>query len=187
MREAYGAEVLAAMRTPESSCQALKAAPVDAEVARLILKALEPAAIEASLAAALDLEAERKALNQHWSQRLERAQHRVDQARRRYASVEPENRLVARTLEQDWETALGEQARLLADHERFQRGAAASAQPVRIGRHPRSDPGSTGPLAGQDDDSARASNDRTALARTDHRHRDRRQRAGSPRVPLAGR
>ena len=114
------------------SCQALKAAPVDAEVARLILKALEPAAIEANLAAALDLEAERKALNQHWSQRLERAQHRVDQARRRYASVEPENRLVARTLEQDWETALGEQARLLADHERFQRERPQAPSPAEL-------------------------------------------------------
>ena len=114
------------------SCQALKAAPVDAEVTRLILKALEPAAIEASLAAALDLEAERKALNQHWSQRLERAQHRVDQARRRYASVEPESRLVARTLEQDWETALGEQARLLADHERFQRERPQAPSPAEL-------------------------------------------------------
>jgi hypothetical protein len=69
---------------------------------------LEPAAIEASVAAALDLEAERKALDNHWRQRLERAQHQVDQPRRRYASVEPENRLVARTPEQDWEAALGE-------------------------------------------------------------------------------
>jgi hypothetical protein len=114
------------------SCQALKAAPVDAEVTHLILKALEPAAIEASLAAALDLEAERKALNQYWSQRLERAQHQVDQARRRYASVEPENRLVARTLEQDWETALGEQARLLADHERFQREQPQAPSPAEL-------------------------------------------------------
>ena len=116
----------------DPSCQTLKAAAVDDEVTCLILKALEPAAIEASLAAALDLEAERKALNQHWSQRLERAQHRVDQARRRYASVEPENRLVARTLEQDWETALGEQARLLADHERFQRERPQAPSPAEL-------------------------------------------------------
>ena len=113
-------------------CQALTAAPVDAQVTHLILKALEPAAIEASLAAALDLEAERKALNQHWSQRLERAQHRVDQARRRYASVEPENRLVARTLEQDWEAALGGQARLLANHERFQRERPQAPSPAEL-------------------------------------------------------
>ena len=113
-------------------CQALTAAPVDAQVTHLILKALEPAAIEASLAAALDLEAERKALEQHWRQRLERAQHQVDQARRRYASVEPENRLVARTLEQDWEAALSEQARLLADHERFQRERPQAPSPAEL-------------------------------------------------------
>jgi len=114
------------------SCQTLKAAPVDDEVARLILKALEPAAVEASLAAALDLEAERKALDQHWGHRLERAQHRVDQARRRYASVEPENRLVARTLEQDWEAALGEKARLLTDHERFLQERPEAPTPAEL-------------------------------------------------------
>jgi DNA invertase Pin-like site-specific DNA recombinase len=114
------------------SCQTLKAAAVDEQVTRLIVKALEPAAIEASLAAALDLEAERKALEQHWRQRLERAQHQVDQARRRYASVEPENRLVARTLEQDWETALSEQARVLADHERFLRERPEAPTPAEL-------------------------------------------------------
>jgi DNA invertase Pin-like site-specific DNA recombinase len=101
-------------------CQSLPAAPVDAEVARLVLQALEPAAIEISLAVASDLEAERVALDRQWQQRLERAQQAVDQARRCYASVEPENRLVARTLEKDWETALAAQARLMVDHDRFQ-------------------------------------------------------------------
>ncbi len=87
-------------------CQSLKASPVDTEVTRLVLQALEPAAVETSLAVAADLQAERAALEDHWRQRLERAQYQVDHARRRYASTEPENRLVARTLERDWETAL---------------------------------------------------------------------------------
>jgi DNA invertase Pin-like site-specific DNA recombinase len=116
----------------EPLCQALKAAPVDAQVTRLILKALEPAAIEASLAAAADLESERKTLERHWDQRLERAQHQVDQARRRYASVEPENRLVVRTLERDWETALSEQAHLVADHERFLRERPQAPTPAEL-------------------------------------------------------
>jgi hypothetical protein len=102
-------------------CQSLKAAPVDIQVTSIVLKALEPAALEASLAVAADLQAERAALEQQWRQRLERAQYKVDQARRRYASTEPENRLVARTLERDWEEALAEQVRLVADHERFRR------------------------------------------------------------------
>ena len=102
-------------------CQSLKSAPVDEQVTSIVLQALEPAALEASLAVAADLQAERAALEQQWRQRLERAQYKVDQARRRYASTEPENRLVARTLERDWEEALAEQVRLTADHERFRR------------------------------------------------------------------
>jgi DNA invertase Pin-like site-specific DNA recombinase len=113
-------------------CQSLKAAPVDAQVTSLILQALEPAALEASLAVAADLQAERAALEQQWRQRLERAQYQVDQARRRYASIEPENRLVARTLERDWEIVLSEQVRLTADYERFRRERPQSPSPAEI-------------------------------------------------------
>lgn len=113
-------------------CQSLVAAPVDQQVTRLILQALEPAAIEASLAVATDLEAERAALEQQWRQRLERAQYEVDQARRRYASVEPENRLVARTLEREWETAMTGQARLAADYERFRRERPQAPSPAEL-------------------------------------------------------
>ena len=105
----------------EAFCQSLKAAPLDALVSGLVLQALEPAAIEASLALADNLEAERAALDRHWRQRLERAGYEVERARRQYAAVEPENRLVARTLERDWEKALTEQARLEAEHERVKR------------------------------------------------------------------
>lgn len=113
-------------------CQSLKAAPVDAQVTSLILRALEPAALEASLAVAADLQAERAALERRWRQRLERAQYQVDQARRRYASTEPENRLVARTLERDWEAALSEQVRLNADYERFRRERQQAPTPAEL-------------------------------------------------------
>lgn len=116
----------------EPFCQSLTAAPVDAQVAGLVLQALEPAALEISMAVASDLEAERAALERQWRQRLERAQHEVDQARRRYASVEPENRLVARTLEKDWEAALAAQARLMAAHDRFQRDRPQAPSPAEL-------------------------------------------------------
>ena len=105
----------------EAFCQSLKAAPLDALVSGLVLEALKPAAIEASLALAENLEAERAALERHWRQRLERAGYEVERARRQYAAVEPENRLVARTLERDFEAALTEQARLEAEHDREKR------------------------------------------------------------------
>jgi Recombinase zinc beta ribbon domain len=99
-------------------CQSLTAAPLDALMMTLVLQALEPAALEASLALAADLEAERAKLDRHWQQRLERARYEVERARRQYAQVEPENRLVARTLERAWEEALAEQVRLEAEYER---------------------------------------------------------------------
>ncbi|MFL5129904.1 MAG: hypothetical protein ACJ8DD_07150, partial [Microvirga sp.] len=45
-------------------------------------------------------------LHEQWKQRLERASYETALARRRYEAVDPQNRLVARTLERDWEAAL---------------------------------------------------------------------------------
>jgi len=105
----------------EPLCQSLTAAPLDALLTRLILQALQPAALEASIALASDLEAERTALDRQWQQRLERARYQVERACREYRAVEPEHRLVARTLENAWEKALAEQAQLEAEYERSRR------------------------------------------------------------------
>ena len=85
----------------------------------MILEALEPAAVEASVQLAEDLELERTALHRQWRQRLERTRYEVDRARRQYDQVEPENRLVARTLERQWEEALANQVRVQDDYNRF--------------------------------------------------------------------
>ena len=106
-------------------CQTLSAPPLDALISRLVLEAVQPAALEVSLAVAADVEAERAALETHWQQRLERAGYQAERARRQYDAVEPENRLVARTLERAWEEALAEHARLEAEHE-----AAARERPL---------------------------------------------------------
>jgi DNA invertase Pin-like site-specific DNA recombinase len=105
----------------EPTCQTLKAAPLDALVTRLVLQAVEPAALEASLRAASDLASERDALDRQWQHRVERARYEAERAHRQYAAVEPENRLVARSLERQWEQTLAEQTRLEAEYERFRR------------------------------------------------------------------
>ena len=51
----------------------------------------------------------------------------VNRAARQYHAVEPENRLVARTLERQWEEALASEEQLKADHRRF-----LAAQPVML-------------------------------------------------------
>jgi DNA invertase Pin-like site-specific DNA recombinase len=101
-------------------CQSLVAAYPDRLVESLVLKAVEPASLELSLRAAERAEQDRERLHAHWKQRLERAGYEADRARRQYDAVDPENRLVARALERQWEATLAEQQRLAEDYARFQ-------------------------------------------------------------------
>lgn len=103
----------------EPLCQSLAGAPLDSLISRLVLQALEPSALELSLKLAEDLEAERARDRAHWEKRLERARFEAERIRRQYDAVEPEHRLVARTLERQWEQALAGEERLKGDYERF--------------------------------------------------------------------
>jgi len=100
-------------------CQQLAGSCVDGYVTGLLLDALAPAALEVSLAAAEQAEAQRAHVDQIWRQRLERADFAADRARRQYQLTEPENRLVARQLEKDWETALADREHLGEEYDRF--------------------------------------------------------------------
>jgi len=100
-------------------CQQLAGPCVDAHVTDLLLAAMAPAALEVSLAAATHVEAQREQVDQIWRQRLERADYQAERARRQYQLAEPENRLVVRQLEKDWEAALAERQRLGEEYDRF--------------------------------------------------------------------
>ena len=102
----------------EARCQSISARPVDKLITTLILEALSPAAIDVSLQAAEDIELERQQLHGQWKLRLERAEYETALVRRRYEAVDPDNRLVARTLERDWEQAISAEQRLRDDHRR---------------------------------------------------------------------
>jgi DNA invertase Pin-like site-specific DNA recombinase len=83
---------------------------IDAAVAAAFLAALAPAALDACLQAARQLEdGHDTALAQHQRQ-VEQARYHAARAERRYRAVDPDNRLVARGLEAEWETALRELA-----------------------------------------------------------------------------
>ena len=83
---------------------------IDAAVAAAFLAALAPAALDACLQAARQLEdGHDAALAQHQRQ-VEQARYHAARAERRYRAVDPDNRLVARGLETEWETALRELA-----------------------------------------------------------------------------
>jgi DNA invertase Pin-like site-specific DNA recombinase len=104
-----------------SDCRGLGAMAIDRLVGQQILLALEPAALELSLKAIEDVQRERDRLRSHWEQRLERAGYEIQRAERQYQAVEPENRLVARTLERRWEDALRHQRDLQEEMDRFLR------------------------------------------------------------------
>jgi excisionase family DNA binding protein len=100
-------------------CQSLSGRALDELIAGLVLEVLRPSAIEVSLQMAEDVELERTQRHRHWALRLEQAHYEVERAERQYNAVEPENRLVVRTLEQRWEAALATEARLREEHARF--------------------------------------------------------------------
>ncbi|HEX8005018.1 MAG TPA: recombinase family protein [Trebonia sp.] len=102
-----------------AGCQHIAGPALDSYITGQVLDAVAPAALEVSMAAAAQAEDERAMLDKLWRQRIERARYAADRARRQYQLAEPENRLVARQLEADWETALAETARLEADYQRF--------------------------------------------------------------------
>jgi DNA invertase Pin-like site-specific DNA recombinase/DNA-binding MarR family transcriptional regulator len=102
----------------DERCQQLAGKCVDDYVASLALQAMAPAALEISLAAAEQEEDQRAEADRIWRQRLERADYAADRARRQYQLAEPENRLVVRQLEKDWNDALAERQRLGEEHDR---------------------------------------------------------------------
>ena len=105
----------------EARCQHVPGACLDAFVARRVLSALEPAVLELSLEAAGNVQRERDDLERLWRQRIERAGYEADRAARQYHAVEPENRLVARTLERAWEEKLTARRELDEEYHRFAR------------------------------------------------------------------
>ena len=87
-------------------CQSVRGHVVDQAVTRQLMQALQPAHIDIAVAALAELEVKAQQLAKQWELRLEKAAYEANLARRRFIAVEPENRLVARTLEADWNDKL---------------------------------------------------------------------------------
>lgn len=79
---------------------------IDAAVARSVVAALAPAGLEAALLVAQQVDADHDAVVAQLQLQVERARYETQRAERRYRAVEPENRLVARGLEAEWENSL---------------------------------------------------------------------------------
>jgi DNA invertase Pin-like site-specific DNA recombinase len=89
-------------------CMRIGGVKIDDAVAGAFLDAVTPAAMEAAILAEKNIEADHDAAMAQYQLQVERLQYEVDRAERRYRAVEPENRLVARTLESQWERCLNQ-------------------------------------------------------------------------------
>ncbi len=109
----------------ERTCQTMRGDGIDQAVATCFLEAIQPAQLAVSLSTLDQLEARAKQIDRQWHLRLERGQYEADLARRRYVAVDPDNRLVARSLERDWNEKL-------LEAERLQREYAALPKPTAL-------------------------------------------------------
>ena len=89
-------------------CLNVGAVQIDEVAARAVLAALAPLGVEAALAAAERIEADHDGALAQWRLAVERAGYDAQCAERRYRTVDPDNRLVARGIEAEWEKCLRE-------------------------------------------------------------------------------
>jgi DNA invertase Pin-like site-specific DNA recombinase len=89
-----------------ASCQTIGGRRIERLVTDAVFQALAPAAIDATLRAIEQLTDTHQARVRSAELELERARQDADRARRQFDRCEPENRLVARTLESEWEAQL---------------------------------------------------------------------------------
>lgn len=113
------------------TCQTLRGDRIDQAVIQCFLEAIQPAQLAVALSALDHIEARARQIDQQWHRQLERAQYEADLARRRYKSTEPENRLVARSLEREWNEKLAEVERLEREYARAPKHAALSLSPAQ--------------------------------------------------------
>ena len=111
-------------------CQEVRAPGIGVAVERLFLTALSPDQLVITMAALDEIDVDGHALERQWALKRERAAYEVERARRQYDAVEPENRLVARSLESIWEEKLRAAERVEQDYQRWQgeRSAVLSAE-----------------------------------------------------------
>jgi DNA invertase Pin-like site-specific DNA recombinase/Txe/YoeB family toxin of Txe-Axe toxin-antitoxin module len=88
------------------TCQNLVGTTVDEAIGKLLIEAMTPLHLEVALAIDDELRSQAEALDRLRRQHVESARYEADLAERRYRRVDPDHRLVADTLEADWNHAL---------------------------------------------------------------------------------
>ncbi len=87
-------------------CQSILGSGVDQAVGQLVVESVTPIALTVALAVQREMTARLDEADRLRHRQVERAQYHADAARQRYMHVDPANRLVADSLEADWNLTL---------------------------------------------------------------------------------
>jgi len=90
----------------ESSCQYIPGAGIDEAISKLLLESVTPLTLEVALQVQKELENRFNEADKLRKQQVVRAEYEANLARRRFMQVDPDNRLVADTLEAEWNEKL---------------------------------------------------------------------------------
>lgn len=107
--------------TGGASCQSIAGSPIDEAVGLLVAEKMTPAAVELVLEIRKEIEARYEEADRLRCRAIERAQVDADLAQRRFMMVDPSNRLVADTLESNWNEKLRALAKARDERERTRR------------------------------------------------------------------
>lgn len=109
--------VCRAHATGGGTCWSVPMPNVDEAVVQAVLATMVPEELELSLSVVNEVERQAKVLDRQWKLRIERARYEAERAARQFHAVEPENRLVARTLEATWNEKLRGLAQVEQEYE----------------------------------------------------------------------
>lgn len=90
----------------DKPCQMIPGGDIDAAMGKLLIETMTPMTLDLTLAVQAELEGRLEQTDRLRGQQVERAKYEVEQARLRYMEVDPTNRLVAASLEADWNDKL---------------------------------------------------------------------------------
>ena len=115
-----------AVRRAGKACQTVPGKVVDAAVAALLIEMMTPMTLAVTLEVQRELEARAAETDTARRQHVERMRYEAELARRRYMKVDPDNRLVADTLEAEWNDKLRLHAEAVEEYERRSKQQAAT-------------------------------------------------------------
>jgi DNA invertase Pin-like site-specific DNA recombinase len=119
----------------ETACQLIPGAGIDQAIGRLLIAAVTPVALEVALVVQQEIESRWEEADRLRQKQVERARYETELAQRRYMSVDPAHRLVADSLEADWNEKLRILTETQQEYQRqreAERGGLSEEQRCRI-------------------------------------------------------